>query len=658
MNLPFLSDPEHPIGKRRGAILTALEVALLIGWTWFFARPLLNFSPDVIPQGREFTWAINYNYAWDMIKECGACAYWNGSLIGGYPAFANPQASFLHPLTAITTLLWGVRNGAKAALFGGFLMAALAQWALGRSLGLGRLPRTWAGMMAVTAGNLAIQLEQGTFGVFVSLATFSVVMWLFVELYRKKTVRLAVLLGVALAALALGGQGYIQMGSVVPLGLALVVIGVSRGSGEFWPFLRLFALAVGLALLLAAPLLVPFLHFLPNFGKDFDLEFRWAQPLAYVPVNLVINDFDFYKSSTLGKLPYPAQYANYLGWIPVLLTPFAFWRNAEGQRRAVWVLAAIAFGALWAASAQPFAWAVALSPWERLDRLFAGIRSVSFIAGLAAPPLLALAGIGLDRLLQLDWPALRLELAEARENAKPVRAIVSARWLLVAAALLALKSTYEFSAAWVKPIATADTAPVLEAIRTPDAQWVSFPLGQIFWLEAAVSEGYKVAVDYVSTWHWHEREQPPAYLAVLSEQEAADMEAIARVGDFTVFRPVVQLPYAYVEQADGERMACVAASRGGDIDVVCNSAGGKLVVQENSWTGWRANVNGSAARIDLNSRWLSVQVPAGQSQIAFRYRPWDAPVGIGLAGAGILLSGWLWVRQGRGKGDKGEGMAN
>src|SRR3712207_7544063 len=45
------------------------------------------------------------------------CATWHGGLRGGYPLFADPHGSMLHPLVMVTTLGWGVLNGAKLALF-------------------------------------------------------------------------------------------------------------------------------------------------------------------------------------------------------------------------------------------------------------------------------------------------------------------------------------------------------------------------------------------------------------------------------------------------------------------------------------------------------------------------------------------------------------
>ena len=60
-----------------------------------------------------------------------------------------------------------------------------------------------------------------------------------------------------------------------------------EGRGRLSSVWREYALAVGLALLLAGVFLVPLLHFWPNVTKGTDPGFMAAQPFAYVPLNLV-----------------------------------------------------------------------------------------------------------------------------------------------------------------------------------------------------------------------------------------------------------------------------------------------------------------------------------------------------------------------------------
>src|SRR5215468_848067 len=50
---------------------------------------------------------------------------------------------------------------------------------------------------------------------------------------------------------------------------------------------------------------------------------------------------------------------------------------------------------------------------------------------------------------------------------------------------------------------------------------------------------------------------------------------------------------------------------------------------ENSWDGWRAWIDGQPAPIKLSAQ-LAVDLAPGQHTVAFRYMPWDVPLGLGL----------------------------
>ncbi len=71
---------------------------------------------------------------------------------------------------------------------------------------------------------------------------------------------------------------------------------------------------------------------------------------------------------------------------------------------------------------------------------------------------------------------------------------------------------------------------------------------------------------------------------------------------------------------------------------------GTLTVKENSWSGWRAAVDGNRAALEPG-RWLSVELPAGTHTVTFRYRPWDVPLGIGLCLTGIGSAIYFWRKR-------------
>ncbi|MDQ2999333.1 MAG: hypothetical protein M3R61_20055, partial [Chloroflexota bacterium] len=432
----------RPIPAVRSWAFTWAELAIIFVWTLVITSAYLDLDPMVVPIGGEYLSAIQSHHLWTRATECGWCALWNGNMRGGVPAFVDVYGAMLHPLVILTTLGWGDLNGAKLALVGAFLMGGLAQWWLAYALGLGRIARVWSAAMAVAAGHLSGRMEIGVFSVVLSTAACSLVLPPLIILNRTGSRRSAVLLGVTLGLAAVAGQGYMQIGLLFGLLGALILMPRDRESRRL--LAKRYALAAGLAFLLAAPFLVPFLHFLPQFGKDIDLEFRSVQPFAYVPLNLVIDNFEFYRSETLQKLPYPYLYVNFVGWIPVLL---AIWglgaRHNDEDRRVRYFLVIFAILAFYFASAGPLIWLAHTIPAQRFVEQLASIRYPSLVAGLAVPAILALAARGLDRLLRRDWLHFRLSMVTAEAASPPLS--LSARWLLVLPLVLALLAARSFS---------------------------------------------------------------------------------------------------------------------------------------------------------------------------------------------------------------------
>jgi uncharacterized membrane protein YfhO len=66
-----------------------------------------------------------------------------------------------------------------------------------------------------------------------------------------------------------------------------------------------------------------------------------------------------------------------------------------------------------------------------------------------------------------------------------------------------------------------------------------------------------------------------------------------------------------------------------------------LTIKENRWAGWRATIAGKNAPL-LKGQWLAVELPAGRHTVRFRYRPWDAPLGIILSIFGLALAVYAW----------------
>jgi hypothetical protein len=650
-------------GGRRWLAVTlgAGELLALLVWTLLFARPYLDLDPDVVSAGREYLSNIQTHFLWTRAATCGWCALWNGSVRGGYPALADPHSSMLHPLVMVTALAWGVAGGAKLAIVGAIFIGGLAQWWLGRVAGLGRVARTWSAGMAVVAGHLAGKLESGNFALLLSTAATALVLppLLALGLDGGRSRRTAVVLGVTLALAGVAGQAYMQVGLALLL-LPAVLLAAPRRRAALWLLGRRLALAGAIALLLAAPFLVPMLHFLPQFSKDTDPAFRSAQPFPFAPLNLVINDPDFFRGEALGKYPYPHLYVTFVGWTPVLLALLglvALWGRRDGdppgqlgrRRRTALFLAGVAVLAMWLASAVPLLWLAQHLPFPRLVTQLAGLRHPPVIAGLAVPPLLALAGAGLDRLLETLQFAPRPVPGD--ESGLPGRRIAGAarRLLILPLAVFliaALLDARNFNRRW---LATTHLDPgvygLLTALRTPDLQWVDTPFGEHYWIEPALRRGLKLSQG-AQGWYWAGRPPPEPVSQGFRGDAPPGTSRRTEAGGVPVFDAQPGREYAAVVGADGERTVCTAHGTGGDVDVTCDAPrAGTLTVKENVWSGWRASVDGRPVPL-LPGTWLAVALPPGPHQVAFRYRPWDVPLGLLLSAAGVALAAYAWWRDG------------
>ncbi|MBC8076909.1 MAG: hypothetical protein H7Y32_12595 [Chloroflexales bacterium] len=621
-----------------------LEAMVIVLWGLFVTRLYLNLNPYLVPTGREYLSVIQSHHFWTWVGRCGACAMWNGGQQGGAPALVELHGSPLHPIVMVTTLLFGVVNGSKLALVLAFIIAGLAQWWLCWVLGLGRVARVWSACMVIVGGHLAARMANGLFGVVLSSAAASLVLPPILLMGRSPTQRTAVLLGMLLALAAVAGQGYQQIGLVCLLGVVLPL--QLLHSTNYKLLLRRYALSGVLAALVASTFLLPLLHFLPQFVKNSDPEFKSSQPFAYMLVNLLINDSAFYATDLLHKLPYPDLYSFFIGWIPLLLAILGAYRGwAQERNHATQQLLLGALAILWLASGAPLVWLASQPLFAGIAERLTSIRYPSLIAGLAVPLLLALAAFAVDRMLRFPWPKLGLNLSSQDIGGRSFSLGIGTRWLLLIPLLLALNDARVYGAQW---LTTYEQAPeikeVLQALRTPDLQWVNPPFGEHFFIEPAVGMGLKLNQG-VRQWGWQERQLPQAQLEATREGAPPGMAQQATVAGAQIFAASPGREYAAITHQDGSRTICTARGAGGDIDVTCDAPqSGRLEIKENTWSGWGAQLNGAAAAL-LPGQWLAVDVPAGKATVQFRYRPWDVPLGLLLTLCGLVLGAVLWHRR-------------
>jgi hypothetical protein len=302
--------------------------------------------------------------------------------------------------------------------------------------------------------------------------------------------------------------------------------------------------------------------------------------------------------------------------------------------------------AFWLASGVPLRWLVNAMPVPSLAQFLGGVRFNAIMAGMGIPYLLALSAWGLDRLVRDDRLRYRLTLGSEETNMRAFR--LDLRWLLVLPCILALNDAWSFSNRWIQTAwINAYVYEVVDALQTPDMQWVTVPLGQHFYVEPAIAGDLKLSVDFFRTWHWRDRPKPEPVLEANALGVSDFMEEREQVQGVYINRATSSETYAAVMHADGSRTPCHAYGTGGHIDVHCRlERGGVLTIREHSLTGWQAQMGEHTLRIDTNENWLTVDVLPGNRVVQFRYRPWDVGAGalLWLIGVGVAIAAWRWSR--------------
>lgn len=620
-------------GLRRAAWLPALELAAILAWSLWIGRAFLNLDPALWPHGTEVGLSIEPLYQWDRLRECGACVLWNGLFNGGAPAFLETHAPFQHPLIILLTLLSDPVAAAKISLMLSLAAAGVAQWWLGRALGLGWFPRLWAGLLAVAGGHLAGRMELGLVWMVFSNASAALVLAPLLRLGQHGRRRDGLAMAVLLALALLAGQGYAQLALLIVCAIACAIFVIDRPP-HLRPVWKEFARAAALALLLTGILWVPLANCLPSLAKDTDLEMLGTAPPAQVPLSLMIQDVGYYLQPGPGRAPFPAIYAHPIGWLALALFALAAlrlpWAPARRSRLFL-ILPAIAILLL---SSDLIPSLVG----RPIPALLAAVRFPTLMLGVAVPLILGAAALQLDDLLRCLGRWQVAGLAGRRLRA----AVLAAAGAAVLG--LTLPGAYGFTRHWMLAVELpATTAEVVDRLVVDTAAWVR-PPSEMYWVPLLASRGQKVTGIYRPWW----LDAAPIPLAALEADRAS--EHPSRRFDLVIhdigIAAVASAHYARLE-SEGATVACPAASRGGWIRVTCpESAPGTLTVMEHRAPGWRATCEGQTVALERGP-WLALSGVSGPVTCTFSYRPWDVPAGLALSLLGVWIALSEWRRTGR-----------
>ncbi|MGD9712306.1 MAG: hypothetical protein AB7V46_09600, partial [Thermomicrobiales bacterium] len=617
---------------QRPHVWMLIELIVIAIWATIVGSAMLDFNEDVVPAAFDYTDNLQGLFVWEHARDCGFCALWNGDINGGAPAFVDTMSPVLHPLAIATTLAWGAIDASKIIIVSSLALGGFGQLWLGYGLGIGRIARLFAACIAVGAGHLVGPLEGGLFALTLSAASASFVIAGVVHLYNNPTLRSLAILSICTALLLVSGQGYIQTAVVLLAPLSAILL-LTQSQINWRTVYRRGAAFILMTALIAAPLIVPYLHAFRYIGKEIDPDFRAAQPFRFIPLNLVVDDWNLFHSQMLGLEPYPSWYLNYVGWIPIVFAAVgvvALWRK-NWQMTAFLLLLTI--GTFVLASAVPLRALLHLfSPSSIIGEFLVGLRNIHLVARLAIIPLLGLSAVGFDTLW--GWKQgheSRSVTVEVSGRSRNMKYRPDLRPIVVVLAIIALLDIRGFSQTWISPveIRRSDTALVLTQLETDDMQWVQTPFGERWYAMHTPDHDLKIA-NMWRPWHLSDREFPPPYLEATSGGDVPypSEELSSTAPNGRLFRATESPSYVTLNGNGGESR-CSATGSGGSIDIVCTSGTATSIqVLENYLPGWQANVNGEDTQVTRMIQWLAVDIPAGTSMIELRYRPWDIWLGV------------------------------
>lgn len=404
------------VGRKpwRAALKTAirfsvlLDLAVIVGVTLLFARPVLNFDESHIPSG-DPDWEGSTSWMEldrESILDHAEYPLWDPYFRTGVPHAAEPRTHLLNPIATVPSLIWGVPNGTKVAVVLSMVVAGLTMYYLATVVGLSRPWRVWCGLLMAMSGALAGRVYVGHLVFITGLPYVPLVFALGFQALRRPGVVYPMLAGLASALLFLSGQYYYTIYAVPGLFLTFVIILAGEGwaNGRWSPARGAAVVSRGLAVIgwtvgFSAIRLLPQLESQGYFrGPRFDLS--GAQTILASAENFFIPNTNYLNAQLLGRTWSWWEYYYYVGIVPLVgLALVVAALQRPSQRFAIaWSAALFGLYLAWAAAPHTFfQWIYNVAPF--LYRIRVPTRTLAF----ATPFLLLLAAFGLQYLT--DWLA-------------------------------------------------------------------------------------------------------------------------------------------------------------------------------------------------------------------------------------------------------------
>jgi hypothetical protein len=379
--------------------LAPVELAAIAWVVVAFARPLLNFSNDLIPHGNEHEATAGLiAIARSSIRDFREFPLWNPFFQTGVPYLGDPTSHFYNPIASVPGIILGPLNGPKLSIVLSFLLAGVGQWYLCSALGISRPIRVWAALVAAMSGPLVIRFSDGHYNIGLAAGFIPLVFAFTIQSLRSRSGLYPCLAGLSFAMLVFSGSPYYRIYTAAGLfvtGLFYIVRVSARR-----PFLAIDTTAAmqGIRATLwatgfSAAQLLPQIEAYPFVSKWLDPDMGGARNVVATFRNLLIADASFYQPR---GLMFGEEYA-YVGFLPLMGLALSAPAWLRGVRRRETLLMAVLFLLFlcWASAKYTFfRYIYAEFPWLYRMR-FPATALVE-----AIPFYLALAGLGLDHLLR------------------------------------------------------------------------------------------------------------------------------------------------------------------------------------------------------------------------------------------------------------------
>jgi hypothetical protein len=600
-----------------------LAIAMVCGTLGVsLALPFFDFS--TIQTGREFPVHIHALYSWQQLKQCGFCMLWNNHG-GGSPFYGDPYTAAQHPVVAVATVLTNPRVAANITIIYAIALMAVSGLWYAHLYGLRTLPTVWLTCMLMAGGHLLTRIEVGSIALPLAVASWTSAVVAVIAWTRQPSMQRIFLMSLAIAGLALAGQGYFQLlfaFCCFPLLWdALMRIGN-----------RLVARAVlsvgGMVLLLTLPVVVSYLLYGHLMQKEGDLDATAPPQLAEFFLHLIWTA----DTSAHQELLYPYLYRNTVGPVTVLLAGVGVWSLVRRQSThdgpvtpapsIVWLWILVLTAVLFSGALQ---WGLRATGIAVLVTWASYIRNVLVVGSAFAVVVIVLSAHG--------YAAIE---ATYRVHAGGQRLRSVGVFLLLAWQVWMVRSTV-MQYVSLTPY-QSDSSGVMAALADDQVSYLNVQTDMQYLdvLESPHKNFWNLFYPY------HPRDKPAIEPRLLLSTEEADPSMGWEPQNISAEWTLYARQHAtaqYVQLADSAQLArdaCTVNATAGTIDLACTvRTATDVTIQEYAFPDWEVTVDNRVAPL-VPGPFLRVSIPEGTHRVAFHYRPWYV-----ICAAVLSIVGWV-----------------